>query len=249
MSTDRTLNASSRIKPPRRVVPLPDRAYHHIRRKLFSGDFEPGRGLSVRTLAGELGMSTMPVREAIYRLRTENLIEQRHGSGTYPRTITRADLVNMLELRELIEGNAVRRVVERVTPDGLDKLRRPCHGMRLLLERAREDEWDQWSDELTDQVLQLDEPFHRELLHIAGNPMAARIVEDLRLMTRLIQVWEDPVLDVAEEMDRIYRNHVVIVEAVARHDADAAQAAMVGHVRSTGGQLLNLFDRKGNRSS
>ena len=88
---------------------LKDRAYQYVRAKLAVGDFLPGRGLSDRTLAKEMGVSRTPVREAIRQLETEGFVVQVRGSGTYPRRLTEEEIVELYDLRELLEGYAAAR--------------------------------------------------------------------------------------------------------------------------------------------
>ena len=64
---------------------LAEQAYRHIRSKLSNGTFVPGEQLVNRVLATEIGVSVIPVREAINRLATEGLVEHVPGSGAFVR--------------------------------------------------------------------------------------------------------------------------------------------------------------------
>ena len=64
---------------------LAEKSYDYIREKLSRGELPPGKRLVNRTLADEIGVSVIPVREAIHRLATEGLVEHVPGSGAFVR--------------------------------------------------------------------------------------------------------------------------------------------------------------------
>ena len=84
----------------------------------------------------------------------------------------------MIAFRELVEGQPARQAANRFTSASLANLRWIYDQMLELVGRAKQGEW---SDGPFETALPLDAAFHRDLLDAASNPMATRLVEDLRL--------------------------------------------------------------------
>src|SRR5687767_7590337 len=102
---------------------LQDIAYERIRDALRKGAFQPGEGLRTRTLAKALGVSTTPVREALARLVAQKVLSVDPVNGTpYVPVITREQLMEIFELREVLEQLAARHAAENITEEELRRL-------------------------------------------------------------------------------------------------------------------------------
>ena len=110
---------------------LAELSYEFIREKLASGAFSPGKQLVNRTLAEEIGVSVIPVREAINRLSSEGLVEHVPGAGAYVRKTNRQDLNNIYVLRDALESCAAAEAAQYITEDQLEELEH-------ILDRAKE---------------------------------------------------------------------------------------------------------------
>ena len=95
---------------------LSDRAYQAIREQILRGQARPGSPLSRRRLAQELGMSVLPVTDALRRLEDDRLVETRARAGTRVRVPTESDIRDLYELREALESQSARLFAERATP-------------------------------------------------------------------------------------------------------------------------------------
>src|SRR5947208_1930363 len=107
-----------------------DRAYAHIREMVVGGDLPVGGRLSPAALAQQLEMSHIPVREALTRLRCEGLLEHRPGRGTFVRRPQRSELIEMIELRTVLESNAAAVAARRIDAAQFDELEHWIHAMR-----------------------------------------------------------------------------------------------------------------------
>jgi len=79
------------------------RAYQHLCNKLLVGDFEPGARLLYGPIGKEIGISATPVREAAGLLAQEGLVDLVPNMGAIVRTLNRTDLIDISEVREVIE--------------------------------------------------------------------------------------------------------------------------------------------------
>ena len=97
-----------------------------IRQAILDGRLEPGSRLKEEELARELGISRTPVREALLMLQAEGLIETTPNRGAVVRTHDADDLIDLYQLRALLEGYAARQAATRISGDELDLLRESC---------------------------------------------------------------------------------------------------------------------------
>ena len=223
-----------------------ENAYRHIRHKVTAGLFSAGERLYPAALAQEIGISLIPVREAIAQLQSEGLIVHKPRRGIFLKEMERRDLVDLIEFRSTLEcpaaANAARRInaaqlmelderwqdLCRATPSDLSPGTKPDDLNRLL------QEWH-----LADLA------FHMLLFRAAGNLRAIRAMEDANVMIRMFgervdnpTAWEDPAAFTATNL-QVHRD---IYEAGRRHDPKAARRAMSIHMRRAGKNMLARFD-------
>lgn len=116
---------------------LQDIAYERIRDALRKGAFQPGEGLRTRTLAKALGVSTTPVREALARLVAQKVLAVDPVNGTpYVPVITREQLLEIFELREVLEQLAAQHAAENIT----DEEMRHLDTLRARMKKAKSQE-------------------------------------------------------------------------------------------------------------
>src|SRR5271169_4141153 len=96
---------------------LAGEAYVIIRERILRGEVAIGQVISRRKIAAELGMSFLPVSEALLRLEFEGLLESRPRAGTRVRIPTRQDVKGHYVVREALEVHAARLFAEVATPD------------------------------------------------------------------------------------------------------------------------------------
>jgi len=87
---------------------LADKAYTIVRHRILRGELAIGEGISRRKIAAELGMSLLPVMEALLRLEVEGLLESRPRAGTRVRIPTQVDVVGHHVVREALETQAAK---------------------------------------------------------------------------------------------------------------------------------------------
>src|SRR2546423_7274298 len=97
------------------TMSLAGEAYMIVRQRILRGDLAIGEVISRRKLAGELGMSLLPVSEAFLRLEFEGLLESRPRAGTRVRIPTEQDVRGHYVVREALEAEAARLFAEEAT--------------------------------------------------------------------------------------------------------------------------------------
>ena len=203
---------------------LTERTLEAIRDGVRNGTFIPGELYSVYQLADRLGVSRSPVREALLRLAETGMVSIEKNRGFR---------LVLPGARELAEIMAVRMALE--VPAAARAARRAGAEDRSALERERESMQQAVHDGDEGTFLLHDQHLHAVLLNLAGNTRAIRIIENLRDATRLVGM---STIRTARSLEEVYAEHLPILAAVERGDADAAAAAMRHHLESTGKLLL-----------
>src|SRR6266849_620404 len=119
---------------------LAGEAYSVVRQRIIRGEFTIGQVISRRKLAQELGMSFLPVSEALLRLEFEGLLESRPRAGTRVRIPARQDVRGHYVVREALEVQSARLFAEMATPperSELMKLAARVDGMLMQPEGNR----------------------------------------------------------------------------------------------------------------
>jgi len=193
-----------------------DIAYWSIRDAIRSGVIQPGDRLIELDLAGALDMSRTPVRDALRQLEVERLVEKAPSRGFVVPTITTDDLVEIYEIREVLDGLAARRAAMRMGEAEIAALRETIE----RTERAR--------DAGDFAVLwQGSNAFHRLLRGGNKNGRLSHLLALLLDAHRSLRLHEFA----PERVDGAVAEHRAIYEAIATRDGDLAEQLAREHSR------------------
>lgn len=209
---------------------LSSQAYQALRQAILSGRLAPGSHVRVRPLCEEFGLSATPVKAALTALEREGFLVLRPHRGFFVPEVDRADMRELYEMREVLDGIAARRAATAPSRDTL---------VRRLTELL---------DEQTGQVARqdlagygdLDVLFHQEILLAAGNGRLQHIAENMIGQLRLgratsARVPGRPTSALAE--------HAEIVAAIAAGQQQAAERLARRHVRNSANALDRYMSR------
>ncbi|PWV98914.1 GntR family transcriptional regulator [Hoeflea marina] len=187
----------------------------------------PGERLNEVALARALDTSRTPLREALNRLISEQLIEFQPGRGFFCRDLTPASVFELYELRAILEVAIVRLATERADAAGIAALHHTLYtdGLAFAGRSVRE---------LTAQ----DETFHIGIARLAGS---AELVRQLAMVNDRIRYirW----IDMAERAAHTRGEHRQIMSALEARDADAAAALMRTHIERRMDQVVSSVRR------
>jgi DNA-binding GntR family transcriptional regulator len=204
-------------------ISLSEKAYLAIRDEILRGQLRPGTPLSRRRLARELGMSVLPVTDALRRLEGDGLVESRARAGTRVRVPSEKDVRELYELREALETQSARLFAERATPAQRLELRRLGAQVDALFGRLAADASDPaFRYEVHSRHVEL----HMRIADHAGSGILRQMIERNHV---LILNW---LFDVAGRRTALPPGfHAELVEALISGDPARADAAMRAHVR------------------
>jgi DNA-binding GntR family transcriptional regulator len=204
-----------------RTASLSGEAYTIVRHRILRGDLKLGQVISRRTLADQLGMSFLPVSEALLRLETEGLLESRPRAGTRVRIPTPQDIEGHYIVREALETQAAILFAERATP--LEKVE-----LQTLALRLDELAPEPGSDRL--RYLTLHEKLHRKIAEYTRCPALRNAVEQTHA---LASTWM-----CVGSAGHAGGRHQTLVDSLTGGDPVAAAEAMRAHVRSSQQEAL-----------
>ncbi len=202
----------SRFQRPKTVS---EEVYEHLREELFAGNIAPGQWLREQEVAEALQVSRTPVREAIRRLAQEGLMVFSTNRGAQVRPTSLSEAEEVYAIRDRLEGMAAGLAAKNASPLEVAGLREQ---LAFIAELA--------DDDFVGQI-RADNEFHLSIATLSGNELLADMIQRLNdRVTRAKVITRDVnVTTLARDQ------HVLIVDAIARSDAAAAEEAMRRHVQ------------------
>lgn len=210
---------------------LTDEAIVKIKEMITSGELGPGDRLPKEAdLAARLGLSRNSLREAVKALTLVNVLDVRHGDGTYVTSLTSAHLLDALsfmvdlhrddsvlqffEVRRLLEPGVAALAASRISAEQLANLR--------LLTSDLSPSAD------IDALVENDLRFHRGIAEATGNAVVCSLLDGVSGATQRARIWRG--VTQAGAVERTLAEHTAILDALDQRDAEAARAWMTAHI-------------------
>ena len=205
------------------------RVYRDLRDLLMAGQVCPGERLSIRAVAGALGTSMMPVRDAIARLAAEQALEVLPNRTVRVPVLTRRRFEELRTIRLMLEGHATEAAAQRVTAPALDAIRALHAAFTAEHAHAEPD---------PGRLIAINKDFHFRIYEAAEMPALMQIIEGLWLQI-------GPVLnaDLRSKSRRLLervalRFHQGMLDGLEARDGGAARAALAGDISTAGDFIL-----------
>jgi DNA-binding GntR family transcriptional regulator len=202
-------------------------AYERLRQAIIDGEFEPGKRLTELSVAALFGISRTPIREAFFRLERDGLVRGTRGWGIEV-VDPRQELTDIYHIREALEGRAARLAAERGSDEEIARI------VALAQASADTDPKD------VETRARLNEEFHLAITAASHAERLQRLVSEYRELfaspRRLRRLT-------IEETRRAVDDHRHIARAIARRDAEAAEAAVRSHLHHAYGALVAAAPR------
>lgn len=195
-----------------------DWVYEELKSAIVDLRLAPGDPLREAALAEQLGVSKTPIREALTRLEQEGLVETTSFKGAVVSGYSRQDLIEIYELRELLENAAARAAAESMSDADRDRLRRICRESRKLTKGGD-----------AAGLAALISAFDDVLFDQVRNGRIRALIGNLRAhLTRIGHLTAE----IPGRIDASVEEHEKILEAIAARDPDLAERQMSEHIRS-----------------
>lgn len=222
---------------------LAEKSYEHIRRQLSEGALAPGKRLVNRTLAEEIGVSVIPVREAIHRLASEGLVEHVPGAGAFVKRPSRQDLDNLYVLRDALESCAAAEAARYITEIQLDDLEALLETAEQIAEEVQGQKSGHASKRQFDRWLDVEEQFHERLIEASRNPLLIKVVADHRAISEVFAAQRNnPAILSRQVAKDTCQSKRELLQALRVRDAGQARDIVSGQIQRGRRMVVGVLD-------
>ncbi|MFE2444134.1 GntR family transcriptional regulator [Streptomyces melanosporofaciens] len=200
-----------------RPGPLRERVYEALLELITTRALRPGQHLVESELAGQLGVSRQPVREALQRLNTEGWVDLRPAQGAFVHEPTEEEADQLLTVRTLLEAEAARLAAAGADAAGIAALEELCaKGERAVL------------DDDVDGAVAANAEFHAKVMELAGNAVLSELAAQVG---RRVRWYYTPVA--RQRGKQSWIEHRELIAAITAGDEHGATAVMRAHTEHT----------------
>jgi len=213
---------------PEKYRTMQEIAYDAIRDGILAGRHAPGQRLIADELAKELGVSRMPVREALHRLEVAGLVTITPHRGAVVSALSEAECIEIYHVRAVLDGLATRLATPHLSAADHARLAALLADMEAGVE-AKDPQ----------RVLNVNRAFHLVIWSAARAPRLRDLLENLYDAS---QRFRNISVLIPGRLDQITHEHRLIAEALAGGDAAAAERYANEHHEGTARRLLAAMD-------
>jgi len=194
-----------------------------LRRVIATGAIAPGAPIRQDALAEQLGVSRVPVREALKILEGEGQVHYEPHRGYTVTELSAADLDEVYRLRELLEAESIRQAVRRLTPEDLVRIRAAGKALHAATKAAD-----------MEGITDANREFHFALFEACGQPRLVRLIRQLWDAT---EVYRAVYFQSVANRTLVLHEHDALEKALVARDAKAAIRIMDEHRRNAVSRL------------
>jgi DNA-binding GntR family transcriptional regulator len=203
-------------------------AYNYVREQILSGGYAGGTRLNPADIARTLGVSRMPVREALRQLDAEGFVMMRPNRSATVTKLTPSDVEEVFEMRAVLEALAVRLAVPNVTEDALSELTL----LKARMDRARDDPAT-W--------LERHDDFHGFMCGLAGRH---RLSQEIGRLRQYVQPYLLLLFAAYGDIEMPEAEHDALLAAFASRDAKVAENEMRGHIQEAAARIVSFLRKQ-----
>ena len=220
-----------------------ERVYRELRKALIYGKFDPGQTLTIHELANSLETSTMPVRDALARLVSEQALEAMPNRSVRVPPVDASRINDLLRARVVVESSALELAAPHLTQDDFEVLRASNHDYsRAVAKRGRG---------AVEGALEANRRFHFHLYEASGSAVLLPIIESLWLQSGSLVRSAIIAFD-SDSQVAAPHYHAQIVAALEAKDVGAALSALASDIGRAfdllRGQVANAASRQKTKS-
>lgn len=192
-------------------------AFERLMSAIEIGIYKPGDRLREIEVADRLSLSRTPIREALRRLEAENIIEHRPRVGAIIRTLGQTEVVELYEMRLVLERTAAEMAAKHAAEAEVDAL---AEVNELLAQTSGN----------APRAAAINQKFHRAICLAARNRF---LLDAARAMNNALLLLGPTTLADADRISTVVRQHQQILDAISAGDVDAAGAAAEAHLQTS----------------
>ncbi len=193
--------------------------YQELKTKIISGKLLPGSGLVEREISDEYSISRTPVREILWRLVSDGLLEQEPSSGYIVRKISLEEIFNIFQSREAIEGMAARVACQKGDDNFFSKINEIGKKIKKIDIEKNSQEGVFFGTKLHDLIIAT-----------ASNPFLLQFYHKLNNLTALTRNITKKSIIIEKKSQEL---HLVIINSLEEKDEEKSEYYMREHLRIT----------------
>ncbi len=210
-----------------KTVSLSDQVFERLENDIITGVYPRGEILTELKLVEQLGVSRTPIREALRRLEQERLIRE-SGKGSVVLGITVDDLVDIMHIRERIEGLSAYYATVNLTSEGLEKLKQISELQDFYY--ARKD---------IEHLRQMDDQFHDTIYELSQRTV---IRDTLLPLHRKTMRYRKLSIEAPDRLELSIKEHKDIFNAIVSGDAKLASELITKHITLAKENMMARFN-------
>lgn len=204
-----------------------DLAYELLLQEILNGELVSGEKVPQEQLAELFNMSRTPVRDALIRLEEDRFLKRGPKGGYQVSRVRLKDYMDFSEFRILLESKAAYLAARCITLEQMEAL---TQNLKQFHQAAKQQELH--------RILRLDKEFHDIVARASGNYYVYEALERYRSRELLHLQMSLHKESIAFVLDK----HQAIYDAISRHDEEAAEKAMVSHLKFYIKNVCYLYD-------
>ncbi len=213
-----------------KTVSLADQVFERLESDIIAGVYPRGEIITELKLVENLGVSRTPIREALRRLEQERLIQDT-ARGSLVLGITVEDLIDIMEIRESIEGLAAYYATKNITAEELEELRQISELQDFYYEKQD-----------LERLRQMDDRFHIAIYEMSKRHV---ICDTLKPLHRKTQRFRRQAIGNNQRLTQSIDEHKKIYAAIASGDAELACSLITNHISKAKEHMIERFDYHG----
>lgn len=199
-----------------KTVSLATQVFEKLEEDIITGVYPRGEILTELKLVEQLGVSRTPIREALRRLEQERLIAE-SGKGSVVLGITMEDLIDLMDVRQRIEGLAAYHATKNLTDASREELQHISELQDFYF--AKQD---------IENLRKMDDKFHNAIYHLTNRPV---LRDTLVPLHRKSQRYRKISIEDKSRLSESIKEHKAICNAILSGDADLAAELITAHIQ------------------
>ena len=198
------------------ITNINEKIYSLIKGRITHFEYPPGYPLNIRRLQAEFGVSNSPIKDALFRLAGEGLVEITSRKGTFVKDISERDLYEIEETRAILEVGAVEIIADTITDDQLGRLE------LLYNETLIPEDRFEYS-----HFMEKDSRFHLEIIMMTNNKRLLDVYKQLNAHVHITRFQY--ARNRKKPLPWTHQDHLDILAALKDRDPDKAKKAVRIH--------------------
>ena len=213
-----------------KTVSLATQVFERLEDDIITGVYPRGEILTELKLVEQLGVSRTPIREALRRLEQERLLQE-SGKGHVVLGITLEDLVDIMDIRQRIEGLAAFHAAKNLTEEG-----------KQTLTTISELQDFYYAKHDIENLRNMDDQFHHAIYELCGRSV---IYDTLQPLHKKTQRYRKISIESIERQERSVREHKAIFEAICAGNGEEAEKLMSQHITNAKKSMIERIQDHG----